>query len=171
MLYNIVATKYDKVDSEWRYLILLPKKYVVQKSFRIDADLSEDLEKISEYLNRPQNELVNFALQQLMIDNKKWFADFILEEMSYDYLGNSSNCNIQIANITIDLIINQDCTTSFHYIIKHNNDEVEEDTEIFQDTEEDRQKIIDELHQISTIWLDKTSSEVQEYLKNRLAYK
>ena len=41
----------------------LPKKYVVQKSFRIDAKLEKDLEYLSNKLNRPQNELVNLSLE------------------------------------------------------------------------------------------------------------
>ena len=150
---------------------MLPRKYIVQKSFRIDAGLCDDLEKLSIHLNRSQNELVNFALKKLMQDNKFWFANFILEELAYDYLEASLNCSFKIANVTIDLIINKDFTTTFHYIIKHSENDIEEDTTIYQDTEEDSNKIRESLRSISSSFLDKKSKEVQDYLENRLSYK
>ncbi len=41
---------------------MLSKKIIVQKSFRIEANMEKDLELLSQRLNRPQNELVNAAL-------------------------------------------------------------------------------------------------------------
>lgn len=59
---------------------MVRKKYVVQKSFRLDAQLSNDLELLSELLQRPQNELFHFALERFMQENEHWFVSNMLQE-------------------------------------------------------------------------------------------
>lgn len=77
---------------------MLSKKLYVQKSFRIEADMESDLELLSKKLNRPQNELVNAALNQLMIDNAEWFAEDYLIDLCVDFLDKKvSELDIEIS--------------------------------------------------------------------------
>ena len=64
---------------------MLSKKITVQKSFRIEANMENDLELLSQKLNRPQNELVNAALNQLLIDNMEWFVEDFLIDLCRDF--------------------------------------------------------------------------------------
>lgn len=57
---------------------MLGKKYTVQKSFRIDYRMSDDLEYLSKVLDRPQNDLVNIAVENLIFDNRQYFIEQIL---------------------------------------------------------------------------------------------
>ena len=59
---------------------MLEKKDVVQKSFRIDKKLDVALAKLSEILNRSQNELIDHAIRLLIRENEKWFADKFVNE-------------------------------------------------------------------------------------------
>lgn len=59
---------------------MLRKKYTMQKSLRLDAQLSEDLETLSKVLERPQNELINIAIEKLIMENRKWFAHSIVAD-------------------------------------------------------------------------------------------
>lgn len=59
---------------------MLDKKEVVQKSLRIDSKLDEALTELASILNRSQNELIDYAIRKLILDNRVWFAGEFVEE-------------------------------------------------------------------------------------------
>ena len=56
------------------------KKYVVQKSFRIDEKVERDLGILAELTDRSQNDLVNVAITELLQDNKDYFLQVAVLE-------------------------------------------------------------------------------------------
>ena len=62
------ATKNDSAKKGERMIVR--KKYVVQKSFRIDQRLEYDMSLLAELTNRSQNELVNAAIEGFLQDLK-----------------------------------------------------------------------------------------------------
>lgn len=81
-----------------RWSMALTKKEVVQKSYRIDKELEQSLEKLSKILNRSQNDLVNYALKLLFEDNKNWFFKDYIEEVAKELAYSSSENNVYIGN-------------------------------------------------------------------------
>lgn len=59
---------------------MLDKKEVVQKSLRIDSKLDEALTELATILNRSQNELIEHAIRNLIMENQVWFADDFVKE-------------------------------------------------------------------------------------------
>lgn len=148
---------------------MLDKKYVVQKSFRVDAKLERDLEQLSVKLNRPQNELVNFALEMLMQDNRLWFAENMLVEYFQPYFENGQQINhYENEIIVIDIIINNDYKTVFSYLNKHTGEKMHE---TYNDTEEDMGKLKDMLCRISMNLLANDMQKRELYLQWRLNYR
>lgn len=83
---------------------MLSKKITIQKSFRIEANMEKDLELLSQKLNRPQNELVNLALNSLMLENLEWFAEDYLLDLCKDFLEKKvSDFRIEITGLKISL--------------------------------------------------------------------
>ncbi len=62
------ATKNDSAKKGERMIVR--KKYVVQKSFRIDQRLEYDMSLLAELTNRSQNDLVNAAIEGFLQDLK-----------------------------------------------------------------------------------------------------
>lgn len=153
---------------------MLSKKYVVQKSFRLDSKLESDLEKLALHLNRPQNELVSLALENLMLENKEWFLCYTLVDYCGAYFNNCDECHFTLSNITIDITINgedKNFTTSCRYIIVHGKDEIEEGTNIYEDNQEGVDKFKNFLIDLGTIYLNKNTPEIEDYIKQRLDYR
>lgn len=149
---------------------MLRKKYTTQKTFRIDQQLAEDLEALSDILERSQNDLLNVALEKLMQENIQWFTNNIIVDCMENFLGGSSEeenfemCGIKVhafalgdtGNVRLEYK-NYDGDT----LIDHFECELS-DTE----TEEIKKK----LRNFSSS-LDPNSQEVQSFLKQRMNYR
>lgn len=84
---------------------MLSKKITIQKSFRIEEKMERDLELLSAKLNRPQNELVNEALNQLMLENMEWFVEDYLTDLCIDFLDKKvSEIEIEISSLRLHLV-------------------------------------------------------------------
>lgn len=151
----------------------LEKKYVVQKSFRIDAKLERDLEALSLKLNRPQNDLANLALEMLMEDNKMWFAENILIDGCYEYFElNREKCHCEIGNVIIDLIVNDDCSTTYSgKVISDDGNILDEWSYSYPDSIELDDQLKDNLRQIALCHLFSNKEIIDKYLKQRLNYR
>lgn len=152
----------------------LEKKYVVQKSFRLDAKLEKDLEALSNKLNRTQNDLVNLALEMLMEDNKMWFAENILVDNCFDYFElNREKCHCEVGNIVIDIIVNDDCSTTYYGKVLSLDDGsiVDEWTYIYQDKDGLDEQLKDSLRQVALRHLLSNKDVIEKYLKQRLNYR
>ncbi len=148
---------------------MLSRKVSIQKSFRIEANMENDLELLSEKLNRPQNELVNVALNQLMIDNMEWFAEDYLLDLCDNFLKKRvSEIEIKITGLRLSL---KDTGKA----IRINYDI---DTDIFSEHCKDGCIINDDMgyavikNDLRKIALKMgiDSPEIQEYLHNRFDY-
>lgn len=162
---------------------MLNKKYVVQKTFRIDSKVAEDLEVLSEILERTQNDLVNIAIEELLEKNKEWFSQNILIDYCFNYFYNSSPVNEKIESksiidgkeekIVIDfsLDINKENNTILKYkIIENDKDILEESEIIFNESIEDEKRLKETLRTLSR-YIDRNSDTMEYYLKERLNYK
>lgn len=153
----------------------LSKKYVVQKSFRLDAQLEHDLEYLSVKLNRPQNELVNLAIEKLMWDNRDWFIENLLVDFCDEYFKfDQEHSHCEIGGVTIDLQVNSDCSTTMYFCFKDNSEQiVDENKETYQDSPGLPNKLKEELRQIAISYLFTHSNDpsIQKALQNRLSYK
>lgn len=74
----------------------LSKKYVVQKSFRIESGLESRLEFLAKKLNRPQNDLVNAALDELVSEH----SDLLKDEF-FDITLNSHEMQLLLVSVEL----------------------------------------------------------------------
>lgn len=148
---------------------MLSKKISVQKSFRIEANMEKDLELLSDKLNRPQNELVNTALNQLMIDNMGWFAEDYLLDLCENFLeGKVSEIEIKITGLRLNLKDTGE-TIAFNYDINTKNFSEHCKNGVIVSGEIGRALIKGELKEIA-LKMGIDSPEIQEYLHNRFDY-
>ncbi len=148
---------------------MLSKKIFIQKSFRIEANMEKDLELLSDKLNRPQNELVNTALNQLMIDNMGWFAEDYLLDLCENFLeGKVSEIEIKITGLRLSLKDTGE-TIAFNYDINTKNFSEHCKNGVIVSGEIGRVLIKGELKEIA-LKMGIDSPEIQEYLHNRFDY-
>lgn len=152
---------------------MLSKKYVVQKSVRIDAKLQDDLETLSDILGRSQNELINFALENLMQDNKEWFAQNILVEYFQHFLdAGDEHEHYEIGGVEIDLDIRPDFSTQMYFRYKDKNGKILDTYEKnYPDDSTANERIVNELRQIAFVYLVNKTEIIEPYLKERLNYR
>lgn len=148
---------------------MLSKKINVQKSFRIEANMERDLELLSQKLNRPQNELVNAALNQLMLDNMEWFAEDFLIDLCADFLEKKlSEISIEIMGLRLHLKDNGK-NIVFDYKIELSNFTENCSSGCFLNTDTGYGFVKNMLKDIAVI-IGHESREIQEYLHNRFDY-
>jgi predicted DNA-binding protein len=154
----------------------LGKKYVVQKSFRIDHKLERDLEYLSDKLNRPQNDLVNLSIEMLINENKEWFAENILVDSFHPvFEGSCEDFEVEIGNVWVRIYtdskseeLNTICTCK----VKNDTGEIiDEWNEIYKDDPEEFDSIKVLLRQIALIYLCDKPEIINPYLDNRLNYR
>lgn len=149
---------------------MLKKRYTVQKSFRIDAQLSKDLETLSEILERPQNDLVNIALEKIMLENEKWFVDDFLVSKLDDFFLFEESDEYENDEISINIYVNKEKKkATLEWIMKDLKDckITKKEYNLNNSGVEEIKKVLREL----MIFLNQESKEVNEYLKKRLNYK
>ena len=82
---------------------MLKKKGFVQKTFRLDCNVNEDFETLSEILDRTQNDLANVAIEDLLNDNKFWIARNILVDYASDFFYQYADTKFEVENIIVEL--------------------------------------------------------------------
>lgn len=148
---------------------MLRKKYTVQKSFRVDYQLSDDLEYLCKILDRSQNDLVNIALEDLINDNQIWFIEDIIIEYSRPFFDTLQDFELKIdeMNILFDAYPDDKYVILTITMYKEAKCVLDiEDTYTYDNLE----KLKKDLRQFSK-YLDIEGRDVQKYLKNRLNYK
>ena len=152
--------------------MLARKKYVMQKSFRIDQRLEYDTALLAELTARSQNDLVNVAIQEFLKDNGKWFLEnAIVEQFSpiFEFTGEDYNPIFEMGGVRVELK-DESGVYKVHCTIK-NNGQIVEDYEkhisIAEDDAEDSLK-----HQLRYIasYINEESEDSKAYLKKRLDY-
>lgn len=147
---------------------MLRRKYSIQKSFRIDAQLSEDLETLSEVLNRPQNDLVNTALEELMLQNKEWFIKDYLVDKFKIFFDHNISYEYKDSDISIDIEVDekkQKVKMSYEIYL------IEEKDQIVKELDDEGKATIKMYLRNFATFLNKNSTEIKTYLEERLNYK
>ena len=148
---------------------MLSKKVTIQKSFRIEANMEHDLEFLAQKLNRPQNELVNVALNQLMLDNMEWFVEDFLIDLCKSFLDKSvSELKISIKGLNIHFVDDGKVISVEYHI------ELPEFTEhcdsMFISNDKMGYTILERQLRIIALKIGSDSPEVKTYLHNRFGY-
>jgi predicted DNA-binding protein len=154
----------------------LGKKYVVQKSFRIDAKLERDLEYLSIKLGRPQNDLVNLSLEMLIHDNEAWFTEnIIVDDFFPVFEGTCEDYEVEIGNVYVRIYTDmnsKDLDTVCVGNVKSDNGEIiDKWKNVYKDDPDEFDKIKDFLRQIALIHLCDKPEIIKPYLKDRLNYR
>ena len=148
---------------------MLSKKINIQKSFRIEINMENDLEILSKKLNRPQNDLVNIALNQLLLDNIEWFVEDFLIDLCKGFLEKKvSELIVEITGFKIRL--NDDGENiRYSYDIETNSFSEHCSSGIQINNDVGYAIITNELKEIA-LKIGAEAPEVQEYLRNRFSY-
>ena len=144
---------------------MLRKKYTVTKSLRLDSKLSEDLEVLSRILDRPQNELINLAIEKLLIENKKWFACDIIADHFKESIGRKTD-DFSIQGVDIRVIsYEEESSDGFWYevIVKTPSNTMVE--KFVTDAD-----VLNFLREI-TRCIDLETPQVQDWVNKRMNYK
>lgn len=147
---------------------MLSKKITVQKSFRIEGNMERDLELLSTKLNRPQNELVNEALNQLMIENMDWFVEDYLVDLCEDFFEKKvSEIEINISTLKLRLV---DTGSSISQYYEINTNSLKETSNGFCVNDESGYKILENELKDIALKIGSDAPEIQTYLHNRFDY-
>lgn len=154
----------------------LGKKYVVQKSFRIDSKLERDLEYLSDKLGRPQNDLVNLALEMLIHDNEEWFMENIIVDSFFPvFEGTCEDYEVEIGNVWVRIYTDTESgeldTICIGKIKSDDGGIIDEWKEVYKDDPDEFDSIKDFLRQIAIIHLCNKPEIIEPYLKDRLSYR
>jgi predicted DNA-binding protein len=157
--------------------MVLGKKYVVQKSFRIDAKLERDLEILSNVLGRPQNELVNFALINLMQENRVWFAENILIDKASEFFEAFQTVKFIIGNLSIHLYYEFDedgkpFASTFKWSYSDSQAKIYDGNEYeYMGIYEGHEPIKNILRELAKTYLFNNTKIIEQYLNERIEYK
>jgi len=154
---------------------MLKKKYVVQKSIRIDAQLSEDLERLAKILDRPQSELINMAIENLIHSNRAWFKQFYFIDVLSRYFENGDEHvesevfhNGVIDKVSITRMA--DHSSILKWSTEDGHSVIDNIEHRYDDTPEDDAAMLEKLLELA-VTLDIESDAVSNYLNKRLDYK
>lgn len=144
------------------------KKYVVQKSFRIDERVERDLGILAELTDRSQNDLVNVAITELLQDNKEYFLQVAVWEHFAFQLGNGM-CEFESFNLG-GLLVEMKYVgdrVSVRSVVKHDEEDDDYTKEFDSDISDEIEEYLKGLH----IYISKDSEDVKKYLENRVDYR
>ena len=151
-------------------MVRLKRKTLVQKSFRLDEDLAEDLETLSKVLERPQNDLVNLAIEDLLKENEVWFRSDVFNYLLKSFIvGDLEEDVVTFQNVVVRAFWEDSDTLypSFHVIVEDDAGAVVDDYTKKASEENSIQDILRE----AARYLDLNSKEIGEYIKTRFSYK
>lgn len=152
--------------------MLVRKKNMIQKSFRIDQRLEGDMSLLAELTDRSQNDLVNNAIEEFLKDNEIWFLSNVLVE-HYSQIFNPEQepfePTFELGGLTVT-IKEKDYSYIVHYTWRVDG-EIAEDatTEIPRLNDLKESEVKEHLRKLSE-FINLKSEDVKTYLKERLDY-
>lgn len=152
---------------------MLKKKGFVQKTFRLDSNVNEDFETLSEILDRTQNDLANVAIEDLLKDNKYWIAKNILVDYASDFFYQYADTKFEVEGIIVELKEVEEDVILLKIVQKGTDggiiQQIEKEYNCVKDKDYDK-KIKTELRYFGSL-IDYNSKSINEYLKEKLNYK
>lgn len=152
--------------------MLVRKKNLVQKSFRIDQKLEFDIALLAELTNRSQNDLVNVAIEEFLKDNGKWFIEnAIVEHYApiFEYTGEDYNPIFKMGGVTVELK-EEIGFYKVHYIVTKDNELIEDYSKEFNYSIDNAEEELKHCLRYISSFIDADSEDVKQYLKKRLDY-
>lgn len=154
--------------------MLARRKYVVQKSFRIDQRLEYDMYLISELTNKSQNELVNVAIEEFLKDNGKWFLEnAIVEQFSpiFEYTGEEYDPVFKMGGVEVVMNERDNGYYKIHISIKRGIESMDDEYEkcISVSDEDAEEQLKSHLRYVGS-YIDEESEDSKQYLKKRTDY-
>lgn len=149
---------------------MLHKKYMIQKTFRLDSRVNDDFETLCEILERTQNDLANTAITNLLNDNKYWLAQNIFVEYAETFLANGETADFEIEGIHVLIKELEDENIKFEVIHKDEQGNIiQEVKEIYDKNSNYIEEITKTLRYFGEI-VDFDSKIVQDHLKSNKNY-
>lgn len=145
------------------------KKYIVQKSFRLDEDVEKDIATLARLTDKSQNELVNCAIAEFLQDNKEHFLKTAIIEHFDWQIDNGSEPmeDFEMGGLTVKMKYVEDYKVEVYSFNNINGRIVNECTRIF---EGDICKELNEYLENLFVQIDRDSEDVKKYLENRTDY-
>lgn len=152
---------------------MLNKKITVQKGFRIDCFMAQDLETLSEILERPQNDLVSVAIQELLEKNRSWFKlNVFVDLMSKFFEGNADEAQCKIGGIEVQILAESEAQARISYSFADNEGHIHHE-KVLVSNADDGESAKRKLREIASqfFWNDEKIPEIEKYLSNLFNYK
>ena len=146
------------------------KKYVVQKSFRIDEKVERDLGILAELTDRSQNDLVNVAITELLQDNIDYFLQVAVLEhfMSQLDSGYEEFDPFDMGGLFVEMkYIDTNGAVSVHSVV-HGDEDIDDYTKEFDSDISDE---LEEYLKNFYVYINRESEDVKAYLDNRVDYR
>lgn len=150
--------------------MLVRKKYMVQKSFRISDEIDRDLNILAKMTDKSQNELVNVAIEELLKDNRYYFLKNSILEHFENQMGNGDLYlkPFEMGGLKVEMFYKNDIEVSTKATLTTEKEVVMEDEKSFEsDICEDLENYLRYL----TEYINYESDDTVAYLEDRLDYR
>ncbi len=146
------------------------KRYIVQKSFRIDEEVERDLATLAEMTGKSQNDLVNVAIIEMLQDNRGNFVQLaVYEHFMWEFETTEGMLKpFEMGGLKVEVSLIGDGRVSVRSVTTDYEGNVEDDfTKEFKSSiSEEFEKYLKELGG----YIDPASEDSKKYLDNRLDY-
>lgn len=145
------------------------KKYMVQKSFRLDEQVEKDISILAKLTDKSQNELVNCAIAEFLQDNKSHFLEMAIAEHFDWQINNGSEPmeDFEMGTLTVKMRYIDDDKVEVTSYNTFDGEKSNEYTTVFDSDISD--ELENHLRNL-TIQIERDSEDVKQYLKNRTDY-
>lgn len=145
------------------------KKYMVQKSFRLDEQVEKDISILAQLTERSQNELVNCAISEFLQDNKNHFLTVaILEHFEWQINNGSATMDdFNMGGLTVRMRYVEDDKIEVYSFNTIDGKVTNENTSVF---ESDICNELDEWLKNLSLYIERDSEDVKKYLDGRTDY-
>lgn len=154
--------------------MLARKKYVVQKSFRIDQRLEYDMCLLAELTHRSQNDLVNAAIDGFLQDNAEWILqNAIVEQFApiFEYTGEDYEPVFKMGGVEVIISERDNGYYKVNIVIKRGTENSDNEYEKYISvSDDDAEEQLKKLLRYVGSYINSESEDAKEYLKNRVNY-